>query len=108
MADEIPQWAALRAFNLSNLAGAGWTTIRDMLEGYTGRAFARYIAEHEEPPVDPVLTEAREIASATCTKSGNTHEAELCLSGGWDAEPLVSTAYTALRRGMELAREQSK
>lgn len=51
---EIPQWADGRAFDLFNaeldLSGSEGSS-QDIYK----RAFARYISEHEEPPVDPVL-----------------------------------------------------
>ena len=52
--DEIPEWALKRADALIIKTG-------DTLH----EGFARYIAQHEEPPVDPDLLLARE-AAATC------------------------------------------
>ena len=64
MTDDIPQWALERAAELANKeAGDACFTAAYMAGLYLGEAFARYIAQHEEPPVDPVLKDAREIAA---------------------------------------------
>lgn len=86
-----PDWAIQKA---CDLLGLDTRTVgeRDRLTRGSGyvHAFARYIAEHEEAPVDPLLDEVQSIAD----------EQGLNLS----AMPRVETAlYLALRRGMELA-----
>lgn len=102
MAD-IPGWAIERAFE------------RAKEHGHVGvpcgaiDAFARYIAAHEEPPVDPLLIEAREIAVRVLNQHPNPSPitASEIRSGSWDRQPVVQAPFAALRRGMELAREQS-
>jgi hypothetical protein len=109
---DIPEWAVKRATDLTSEAmkDGSWLPIG----GHASAAFARYIAEHEEPPVDPLLIEAREIASqvrrgvATDSQSMNGTVSANIRDGKFDDHQLVKSAYRALRRGMELGREQSK
>ena len=64
MTDEIPQWALERAAELANKEmGEDYLSPTSIAGTYVGTALARYIAQHEEPPVDPVLKDAREIAA---------------------------------------------
>ena len=76
--DDIPQWAMTRA---GELAGKSlyFSTPIDI-----GKAFARYIAEHEQPPVDPLLIEAMAFTN----------------SRGWNGDapdlPMVKFALAAL------------
>jgi hypothetical protein len=56
--------------------------------------FARYIEAHEEPPVDPLWAEAMAF---TAGRGWN---------GSSPALPMVKFAYAALRRGIELGKEQ--
>jgi hypothetical protein len=106
MAEEIPQWAEDRALELARLDGAGRGQGRYDGHYYADmhKAFARYIAEHEEPPVDPLLIEARKLASELSKDAGSFD----FISGRFDDWYAVRAALAALRRGMELAREQSK
>lgn len=103
MADEIPQWAKERAVELSN---ARYPDSVDMgsFELESLRAFAAYIAAHEEQPEDPLLIEARRIVS--CNKSGRYSPAteELIEAGEFDREEPVQVALAALRRGIELGK----
>lgn len=71
--------------------------------GHANRAFARYIAQHEEPPVDPMLRRAREIANRA---EGDWLEdrgggAMPDYTGGhYDDHAPVRAALIALREGM--------
>jgi hypothetical protein len=73
--------------------------------------FARYIAEHEPPPVDPLLIEARKVAAsfakpnAYISFSAGSASAERTLAGTDDDSIFVQAVLEALKRGMELARE---
>lgn len=91
MSGPIPQWAKERACELAN---AESLSVAGRIWGMTDTAvvaFARYIAAHEEPPVDPLVEEAQRIADFN----------RINLS----AQPRVEDALLrALRRGMELAR----
>lgn len=94
MSGDIPQWAIRRAEELR----VGSEFIHD--------TFARYIAAHEEPPVDPLLIEAREIVARFYdTKEGLRHRAKLFRDGDYDNKPECVQALMALRRGMELSKE---
>lgn len=100
MADEIPQWAQdkaqrLTADEIDETSGLGAGLHHAMT------AFARYIAGHEEPPVDPLLIEAREICAS---RDGvDAVQARSYRDGRHDAGGAVDTALAALRRGIELA-----
>lgn len=98
---DIPEWASERAQALAK--------DETLHEGYTRthRAFARYIAEHEEPPVDPLLLEAREIAAVAVEGAPGrfTFPPKSYREGERDDEPGVKAIIAALKRGMELARE---
>lgn len=107
MSDEIPQWAKERACELANAANPKWgfTVATTAWDNEFPLAFARYIAEHEEPPVDPLLVEAREIVKETLTPEN--HKRCDCRGeidrGEWDRGQKVRAALAALKRGMELA-----
>lgn len=64
MTDEIPQWAIERAAELAcEVATKPIYNADKVVNLHLDQAFASYIAKHEEPPVDPLLIEAREIAA---------------------------------------------
>ena len=101
--NDIPEWASERAQALAK--------DETLHEGYTRthRAFARYIAEHEEPPVDPLLLEARELCArqAEGDLGGNygLYDAQGHREGKWDDTFQIDLVKAALKRGMELARK---
>lgn len=95
MADDIPQWAKERACALVQAHTDSLTP-----SGYL-QAFAHYIAAHEEPPVDPLLVEAREIAAGFNGLIGDKVR-----SGQMDKSDHVCIAVKAIRRGMELGRDE--
>jgi len=104
---DIPEWAVKRATDLTSEAmkDGSWLPIG----GHASAAFARYIAEHEEPPVDPLLIEAREIAAAAIEAvpgEWSRHPPDSYRAGEHDDEPGLKAIVTALKRGMELAREE--
>lgn len=105
MADEIPEWAM-------NKAEALVRDLRDPSIFWMDRhrnAFARYIAEHEEPPVDPVIREARQICADELSRRGSERAAREYLAGYYDQcnGPNMSIAVAALKRGMELAKTET-
>ena len=79
---EIPEWAKDRVRELSR---------HNAIPCAAFDAFARYIAAHEEPPVDPLLAERKKIV--------DRHE--------YTFDGLRAAVDEALRRGMELAKVQS-
>lgn len=107
--DNPPDWAIERACALLNAVSKGqyddtWYPC-DVTDTSTGVAqFARYIAAHEEPPVDPLLIEARKI----CALTRQTYDKGF-LSGEYDdSSTEIPVALAALRRGIEIERERSK
>lgn len=103
MSQDIPQWAKERACELVNAKTAGMMDYTpSAVAGHNPSifAFAAYIATHEEPPVDPLLVEAREIVATT---KGYDVVADEVRSGDYDP-CLVAACLTALRRGIELGR----
>jgi hypothetical protein len=98
---DIPEWAVKRANDLTSEAmkDGSWLPFG----GHASAAFARYIAEHEEPPVDPLLIEAREIGATHCPESADAFRVGLR-----DGHSSVKAILAALKRGMELAQEQGQ
>lgn len=94
-----PDWAIERALAMS----ATGTKLDDVKRHWPGHAtalaFARYIAEHEEPPVDPLLVEARQIAAPDYGTGS-----EKIIRGERDNCSGVKIALQALRRGIEIAK----
>ena len=99
MSDTIPLWARERALELSKSEWGGpflhTVTDFDSLEYPGARAFARYIAAHEEAPVDPV---------ESIFNSGEFSDRYDMRSGVGDAE--VFRAELA-KRGLEIRPVQS-
>jgi len=87
---DIPQWALDRANELHDHNGA-----------YL--ALARYIAEHETEPVDPLLQQARDIAADVYYKGGYKNMAVISRDGLKDNSFVVRAALAALN-----AREPSQ
>ncbi len=114
MSPSVPRWAIDRAAALTAEASDGDTFNADYIYHNIGSgafpiftAFAAYIAAHEEPPIDPLLIEARRIVS--CAKSGrySPSEEKAIDEGRYDNQEPIQVALTCLKRGMELAKEQS-
>lgn len=65
--DMPADWAIERAIELVNVDGSTYTheslTQKHIVGWSLGKAFARYIEAHEQPPVDPDLVTAREICA---------------------------------------------
>ena len=107
MADLPPDWAIERALSLAP-TGAELEDVKRHWPGHTAHiAFARYIAVHEQPPIDPLLIEAREIV-ARGYEPYLMPCAESARAGSQDDQLPVKCALVALRRGIELAKEQGK
>ena len=70
-------------------------------------SFARYIEEHEDEPVDPLLVEAREIVKATLTPE--RHKRCNCRqeidAGKWDDGQKVRATLAGIKRGITLTKE---
>lgn len=89
MNDSPPDWAMSRAYS-------AWCAEPRTQLGEGGcrwqRAFAHYIAAHEDGPSDPLQGTAEAIASAWVN--------------GEIADDPIAFALVALRRGIELGKEQ--
>src|SRR3546814_9625847 len=89
---KIPEWAYSRVFDEVKKE-IGSTTDKycfaNPQDWPCSRAFARYIAGHEEPPVDPDLLKAREIAASCYYDEGYRKS---LLGGEWDNSSAVVRA----------------
>jgi hypothetical protein len=108
---DYPDWAIERAFRLSGYDHAKAAEYRNgsLVNGSAYfAALIRHVLEHEEPPVDPLLIEAREIAAENAGKL--RHPAVSAIRAGHKDDDLtfgVSLALQALRRGMKLAKSET-
>lgn len=102
----IPEWAFERAAKLTNAiaCNAAYTAYTCRVLNM-GQAFARYIAEHEQPPADPLLIEAREILAREYEECGMPEAAQHTREGVWNVVGRVEDILAGLRRGIELAKE---
>lgn len=74
---------------------------RDLNDNPTLRTLARTLQELGwQPPVDPMLVRAREIAAKCWADLNCTFSASQILDGTGDCEPAVQAALIALREGM--------
>ena len=100
MSNDIPQWAKERACELANdeCGRHAWFP-DDCNQGYTTlTALARYIAKHEDPPVDPDLITAREICARVAEElGGGQNQVVNYRDGTYDTDPEVQFALTALK-----------
>jgi hypothetical protein len=92
---DIPQWALKRAEKLARAEASGFYS-RD-----SHRALARYIAQHEQPPIDPLLKEAQKIGVAYCSDPETQRK---YIAGGFDNTATMRALVAALRRGIEIGR----
>lgn len=92
MSDELPaDWAIDKAYDFAWPARAKHTAAakrRMCTESPSFLAFARYIEAHEEPPVDPLVAEAKHLTDYYFDNKFPT---------SWEF------ALACLRRGIELA-----
>ena len=104
--DEIPQWVKTRIMALCNEVKPGWLDEADDLNPTfpSVAAFARYIAEHEEPPVDPDLIEARKLVAGKYQSIRDHDYAGWVNSGQKDDSSEVRLILSAIKRGRELER----
>lgn len=99
-------WAIKRALEMCGLShqerraqeAAGGSSIIN--------AFARYIEEHEPPPPDPLLDEAREVIARCQEAMGMANAAKAARMGKCDSQMSMRMTLAALRRGIELGRQE--
>ena len=99
---DIPTWAAQRACDLANAENAmGIYKPEIDVPGSCGiTALARYIAEHEQEPVDMLRKEAIELVLADeVTRTDNQIAA---IRSGIAGQAKVELALAGLRRGIEI------
>ncbi len=103
MTEEIPQWAKERTCGLINNELPHFTYApKDISSVPSLRAFARYIAAHEEEPVDPDREEA--LALVLGEPLGRTDNQIAAIKNGQAGECRVALALAAIKRGRELER----
>jgi hypothetical protein len=118
MSDEIPQWAKERAIELAHAEGSGiYTCFYDdpfgrYQDGSGARnqalyALAKHIAAHEEPPVDPLLIEARKLAGDIAMERGANRDVVDHYETAKATDPEISRVIRALRRGIELGKSDA-
>lgn len=99
MSNDIPQWAKERACELANdeCGRHAWFP-DDCNQGYTTlTALARYIAKHEDPPVDPDLITAREICARVVDEIDRSGIADKYRDGTYDSTTDVQFAIAKLK-----------
>ncbi|WP_324695442.1 hypothetical protein [Novosphingobium sp. RL4] len=107
MAEQLPpEWAIERAIELGdNPPSPNVKQVVESPHAYHGYiAFARYIAEHEEAPVDPLLIEARALVAARYNDSFGAEHKAATLAGEDDSSEPIRNCLIALRRGIEIGR----
>lgn len=117
----LPDRTPLQEQVMTNIPTWAWKEV-DVRVGYTHQPdttqeWAKYtdnlrrlaaglIAEHEQPPVDPLLLEAREIAAQHCATINFPNMARILRDGKLDGNERVQIALMALHRGLELAKSR--
>lgn len=107
MSEQLPpDWAIEKALKLmANGCQPSLGQCKCRPEYWTAQInVARYIAEHEDEPVDPLLVEAREIVAKYWKARGNQGFADKVGAGECDSHSDVASSFAALRRGIELAK----
>lgn len=110
MSDQLPpEWAIERAKEV--LSKGDPRSIRT-LASWIYLAFARYIAEHEEPPVDPCVAAGRKLVAETQhnwpESQWHIDEAKETLAGNRDYTLVVKAAIEGVRRGIEIGKDMKK
>lgn len=107
--DDIPEWAEKRACELVNarrFPGSMLHEPRHVTPDYSALyALALHVMKHEEPPVDPLLLEARKIVADIYEGLGCDETVDNVRNGAHDNGWSVTVVLKALKRGIELAKE---
>lgn len=103
--EELPEWALQRVCDLTNVDGShyavGQFTVKNC-QGYSiGKAFAAYIAAHEEPPVDPVDAIVRDELAKAYDLVGWKGHSEHAGGGKYDTNPAFVAAKRLYLAGIE-------
>lgn len=104
MSEDIPQWGfeevGKRVPKPECITALDWARYADQLRDLA----AGLIAQHEQPPVDPLLIEAREIVAKFYEGNGGSIFSENFRAGKLDTTPLARVTLEGLRRGIELGK----
>ena len=92
---EIPSWTRKRRMELTDQEGAVDYAAK------LAMAFQRYIAQHEQEPVDPDVELAREVAADVYEAIGFGGSAEIIHEGAGDHNIGYKTALAAIKRVRE-------
>jgi len=106
-----PDWAIERALE-QGYRGNGWTA--NVVKAYgpstplieTVLSFARYIARHENAPLDPLLIEARQLVADRYNDTFGAEHKAATLAGEDDDSDAIKNCLAALRRGIEIGEAQ--
>lgn len=105
--DNIPEWAKKRACDLANRSRPGFSPWKPkhVTPDYSALyALALHVMKHEEPPVDPLLLEARKIVADSYEGLGCDETVDNVRNGAHDNGWSVTEVLKALKRGIELAK----
>lgn len=114
MAEQLPPyWAYLRT---CDERGSNDRLTKAVYEGSTHslhpavKAFARYIAAHEDEPVDPCVEAGRKLVAETQHNFPDSPwhitEAAETIAGNRDCSLVVMAAIEGVRRGIEIGKAQ--
>lgn len=93
---DIPEWAFDHAEVLYAEMAIGVIDEMPHRKSFHAKAFAKYISEHEEAPVDPLLIEAREIAASLAREWLNETCADYYLDGDYDNDEVIKALVKRL------------
>lgn len=99
-----PDWALERALTI---LGSGWslTTFHHYYSAQnngfalTVVKVAEYVADHEEPPVDPDLIQARNVLASHHENQGFSSNAEACRRGDYDDRGWIGQLVNCIKWG---------
>ncbi|MEO9521666.1 MAG: hypothetical protein ABJC88_16815 [Parasphingorhabdus sp.] len=95
---KIADWAKQRVCELTNeqIGNKLWI-LTDVDAEPAAVAFAKYIEQHEEKPIDPLLKEAREIAALVVLYVGREDLVEEYKGGDYDEDSEITEIIKKLR-----------
>ena len=105
---DLPEWALQRVCDLTNVDGSSYCVgsfaVRQCQSYSIGKAFAAYIAAHEEPPVDPVDALVREEMAKAYDEAGYGLLAGRTRDGELDTGGIFTAAKALYLMGIEKGR----
>ena len=95
-------WAIERALAEYGSTAAPLASVKeDPILHHIALTLARYIEKHEQPPVDPWLLQARELAAGVACDLGEIEFCDTYRAGGYDDSPAPQAIAAALRAAYE-------